>query len=65
MVKAGLDPMGMSRFFERLAKSGLAPPAILSTHPDPGDRASAAAELARGARVTTPLPTPTGVMCRP
>jgi predicted Zn-dependent protease len=65
MVKAGLDPMGMSRFFERLAKSGLAPPAILSTHPDPGDRASAAAELARGARVTTTLPTPKGVKCRP
>lgn len=64
MVKAGLDPMGMSKFFDRLAKSGVTPPAILSTHPDPGDRAAAAAALARGTRATTKLPTPKGVKCR-
>jgi predicted Zn-dependent protease len=64
MVKAGLDPMGMSRFFDRLAKSAVTPPAILSTHPDPGDRAEAAAAFARGSTASTKLPSPKGVRCR-
>jgi predicted Zn-dependent protease len=65
MLKAGLDPRGMSRFFERLAKAGLTPPALLSTHPDPGDRADKAARAAQsGAKVTTLLPSPRGMRCR-
>jgi predicted Zn-dependent protease len=48
----------MSRFFERLAKTSVSPPALLSTHPDPGDRARKAAEAARGAQVTLTLPHP-------
>jgi predicted Zn-dependent protease len=64
MVKAGLDPRGMSRFFERLAKTGINPPALLSTHPDPGDRAEKAARAAAGAKVTRVLPSPRGMKCR-
>jgi predicted Zn-dependent protease len=64
MVKAGIDPRGMSRFFERLARTSPQPPAILSTHPDPGDRAELAAKAAEGARVTTLLPSPRGVRCQ-
>jgi predicted Zn-dependent protease len=67
LVKAGLDPRGMSRFFERLAKTGLAPPALLSTHPDPGDRAAKAARAAEtmhGTRAATTLPSPKGMKCR-
>jgi predicted Zn-dependent protease len=68
LVKAGLDPRGMSRFFDRLAKTGLAPPALLSTHPDPGDRAEKAAHAAQtmqGGRAATSLPSPRGMKCRP
>ncbi|HEX7669652.1 MAG TPA: M48 family metallopeptidase [Polyangiaceae bacterium] len=64
MVRAGLDPRGMSRFFERLAKTGINPPALLSTHPDPGDRAEKAARAAAGAKVTMVLPSPKGMKCR-
>jgi predicted Zn-dependent protease len=64
MVKAGIDPRGMSRFFERLAKSSVSPPAILSTHPDPGDRAVLSRKAAESARVTTTLPSPKGVVCQ-
>jgi predicted Zn-dependent protease len=66
LVAAGIDPSGMSRFFERLQAEGQAVPAILSTHPDPGERAEraakAAAALGGSAQVT--LPAPEGVPCR-
>lgn len=58
LARAGLDPRGMARFFERLARSAASPPELLSTHPDPGGRA-AAAELAAASftpRVTLPSP---------
>lgn len=64
LVRAGIDPRGMATFFERLAKTSLTPPAWLSTHPDPGDRAEAAARAAKGARIAVHLPTPKGVRCR-
>jgi Zn-dependent protease with chaperone function len=40
MVKAGFDPQGMVRIFEKLKKisAGRATPEFLSDHPDPGDR---------------------------
>lgn len=63
MVRAGIDPRGMSRFFERLAKTSLTPPALLSTHPDPGDRAEIAKKAAENAQVTTPLPSPKDIKC--
>lgn len=57
--KAGIDASGLARFFERLAKSGdAAPPALLSTHPDPGDRARWVREGSTGhaSRALPPLP---------
>lgn len=64
LVRAGIDPTGMSRFFQRLANGSVTPPAILSTHPDPGDRAEKAARAARDARPTVALPSPKGLHCR-
>lgn len=51
LVKARLPAEGMVTFFERLAKDGLAPPALLSSHPASAERAEAlrAAIVARGA----------------
>ena len=45
LLRARIDPWGMSEFFQRLKDQhgDALPPAILSTHPDPGDRAQAAA----------------------
>lgn len=63
LVRAGIDPRGMATFFQRLAKTGVTPPAILSTHPDPGDRAQAAERAARGAHITVHLPSPKGIRC--
>jgi predicted Zn-dependent protease len=60
LQKAGIDPSGLARFFERLAKSPLpTPPALLSTHPDPGDRARwirEGAATTAGARRSLPAP---------
>jgi predicted Zn-dependent protease len=64
MVRAGLDPRGMATFFERLAKTSEAPPTILSTHPDPGDRAEKAKRVAAGTKATKTLPSPKGIACR-
>lgn len=64
LKSAGIDPGGMATFFRRLSKTGVAPPAWLSTHPDPGDRAESAARAAKGARVTVHLPSPMTVHCR-
>ncbi len=62
MVQAGMDPRGLSSFFERLAEGSLRPPEILSTHPDPGDRAALVTEAARGAHFGS-LPSPQGLSC--
>jgi len=58
LVKAGIDPSGLGRFFERLAKSGgPTPPTLLSTHPDPGERgALAGRHRPDGASRTLPPP---------
>jgi predicted Zn-dependent protease len=62
--KAGIDASGLATFFERLAKSGdAAPPALLSTHPDPGDRARWVRE-GSGGRASRSLPAPAeGLHC--
>jgi predicted Zn-dependent protease len=64
MVRAGVDPRGMATFFERLAKSSVAPPAIISTHPDPGDRAERAASAGKKVNATQRLPLPAGLHCK-
>lgn len=63
LLRANIDPAGLARFFERLTQDGLTPPELLSTHPDPGNRA---AEV-RAARLPGParrLPSPKSVRCR-
>ena len=63
LVRASIEPAGLARFFERLRRESLNPPELLSTHPDPGNRAAAirAARLPGAARA---LPTPDAVRCR-
>jgi len=65
LMDAGLDPRGLADFFERLAAQGGTPPAWMSTHPDPGDRALRAREVAEGfeARLRAEPP-PRGLPCR-
>ncbi|MEN9577914.1 MAG: hypothetical protein RJA70_923 [Pseudomonadota bacterium] len=64
LMKAGVSPFGMARFFERLqADNAFTPPLLLSTHPDPGNRAAAASAAAQGFQPTRSLPTPVGLSC--
>jgi predicted Zn-dependent protease len=62
LMRAGISPIGMATFFER-SSSSLRPPEIVSTHPDPGNRA----ERARGAAATfqaeVQVPAPPIVSC--
>jgi len=64
LSQAGADPSGMATFFARLEKTSLTPPAIISTHPDPGDRAEKAMQAAKGAKPTLTLPSPKGLRCK-
>lgn len=62
LLRANIDPSGLARFFERLRKESVTPPELLSTHPDPGDRAA----LIRAAKLHGParaLPKPSSVSC--
>ena len=65
LMKAGVDPIGMATFFERLEEEYEAMPegmrktmALISTHPDPGERASTTREIAAGFTPTVDLPDP-------
>lgn len=60
LLAARLDPRGMAELFDRLARSGLTPPELLSSHPDPGKRAERARASAGNVEPsrTTPLPPP-------
>jgi predicted Zn-dependent protease len=62
LERAGISPLGMATFFERLSGS-LTPPELLSTHPDPGDRAARARAAAAGFQPRVELPPPAGVAC--
>lgn len=62
LAKAGISPLGMATFFERLSNS-LAPPELLSTHPDPGNRALRARRAAEGFTPRRVLPPPPKVQC--
>lgn len=65
LARANVDPSGLGRFFERLAKTGgPTPPAILSTHPDPGARAELAARARPSGTVRT-LEKPPRPVCDP
>lgn len=66
MQTARLDPIGMKSFFERLAKQGgPTPPALLSTHPDPGQRASEAERASKEGGPFEALPPPRNLVCNP
>ncbi|PRQ06241.1 M48 family metallopeptidase [Enhygromyxa salina] len=65
LMAAGVDPIGMATFFERLEEEYEAMPegmrrgfAVLSTHPDPGERAETTREIAAGFTATRDLPDP-------
>jgi len=62
LERAGISPLGLATFFERLSSS-LSPPELLSTHPDPGDRAGRARAAAEGFQARVELPAPEGVAC--
>ena len=62
LARAGISPLGMATFFERL-QSSLRPPELLSTHPDPGGRAERARQAAQGFQPRVVLPAPSGVSC--
>ncbi len=64
LERAEVDPRGMARFFERVQnEAGAAIPELLSTHPDPGNRAALAAARAENATISVNLPAPTGLRC--
>jgi predicted Zn-dependent protease len=65
LIAAGVSPIGMVHFFERMAKdAALAPPQFLSTHPDPGNRAQRAQAAISNASATRQLESPRGLVCR-
>jgi predicted Zn-dependent protease len=61
LKRAGIDPGGLAKFFERLRADGgaaSAVPQILSTHPDHGERIAESIEDAKGFTPTVRLPAP-------
>ena len=62
LLRALIDSSGLAQFFEGLSKGALNPPELLSTHPDPGNRARElrAASLSGTLRA---LPKPGTVRC--
>jgi predicted Zn-dependent protease len=62
LMRAGISPLGMATFFERMSAS-LQPPELLSTHPDPGDRAARARHAAEQFQPRVTLPSPAGARC--
>ena len=62
LMRAGISPIGMATFFERSSDS-LQPPEIVSTHPDPGDRAQRARRAAQSFQPTVEVPAPPDVRC--
>jgi beta-barrel assembly-enhancing protease len=64
LERAGISPLGMATFFERLSQAATLPE-LLSTHPDPGGRAAQARLAARGFQPRLSLPAPGSVACSP
>ncbi len=61
LIAAHIDPAAMERFFARLAKEPTLP-ALVSNHPDPGDRARVLGAMHVTGQVLA-LPSPSGVAC--
>jgi len=61
---AGISPLGMAEFFQRLSQSGAGVPTLLSTHPDPGDRSEQARLAAEGFVPSVEVPAPPKVQCK-
>lgn len=64
LTAARLDPRGMAELFERLAREQPTLPELLSTHPDPGERAARARAVPSGADLKPLPPLPVGLSCR-
>jgi predicted Zn-dependent protease len=68
LMDAGIDPIGMATFFERLEADGASMPGaavLLSTHPNPGERAETTRQIAATFTPTRDLPDPPAVLaCR-
>jgi beta-barrel assembly-enhancing protease len=65
LVRAGIDPQGLASFFERLKREGaIAAPELLSTHPEPGNRARLVREASAEVTITRRLPPPSAGVCR-
>ena len=64
LERAGISPLGMATFFERLS-GDVAPPELLSTHPDPGGRAERARAAATRYQAQVVLPPPGVALCGP
>jgi predicted Zn-dependent protease len=62
LERAGISPLGMATFFERMSQEP-APPELLSTHPDPGGRAERARAAARDHQPRVMLPAVGEVAC--
>jgi predicted Zn-dependent protease len=62
LKRAGISPLGMATFFERLSDAPYLP-MLLSTHPDPGGRAESARRAARNFQPSVSLPDPVGLGC--
>jgi predicted Zn-dependent protease len=62
LMRAGISPLGMATFFERLSAAPTLPE-LISTHPDPGERAERARAAARDFQPRVTLPAPAGVSC--
>jgi len=61
LMAAGIDPIGMATFFERLEQMGANMPGVavlLSTHPNPGERAQTTRAIAASFTPTRELPPP-------
>lgn len=61
LMDAGIDPTGMASFFERLEADGANMPGaavLLSTHPNPGERAETTRAIAATFTPTVDLPDP-------
>ncbi len=63
LVAARMDPQGLASFFARLSKDSVHPPELLSTHPDPGNRASLIKQISAGAEFEKLPPLPK-IHCR-
>lgn len=63
LERSGIDPTGLSDFFQRLARGGPVVPELLSTHPDPGGRAQRAQAAATRSVTTTRLQAPPDASC--